>query len=664
MGTNRNVIWFLGAAAIFATIYFYFLPLQTRIIYGDDLNIYMNFSGLHNFRDRINMDVPYGKFRPVHDLAIMFLIETFGRKLSYYYLFNVLIQALNTVIFAITLRLFIKPTWLALLFSILLGLSRFSFFNISQLLNGGALEGLAMTFFLLFLFSLLKTLGDNDYSSINKQRGLYLAILFANLSMYTHERYIVLFPFIIFVVLQFPGLKVVSSRQKTVLIGTAAGSVLLNIFIKKSFLSLPFFVGTGGTNMSFSISSALSLLGDALLSVFQINSGPGYLAGISFSGLTAAEKILPSLLLVVILILIASYFFKAWKDFRANAKAAFRDHSIMFLLLSLFILFLAPAVSTIRLEQRWLQAPLSILLLMLAIASSHFHYKNGIVRSMALVAFIILFSTVDISYFRLGADRIYLVNSEKLVSLVDSAIKKGTIRSNSSRLFIWEDQKDPNTEAGINWDLGGGSFFDFYMGKPKRLVFVDSVYENAGGPGNPLKSFHPANDQLLYLNDRVADIGNYYVKDSLKTIRQKIAAWAVSRKIQYDQHHLVVGINHFEQFATKGFYEPENNFRWTNGNAELDFLGDFQVNDSLTVLLNTFMPPVCKDVSPVISIMDENGEKHLPSGEKRVQDQFLFSFYFKNPVNILKINIVSDTIHSYPDKRVLSFPFLGLELNK
>jgi len=49
---------------------------------------------------------------------------------------------------------------------------------------------------------------------------------------------------------------------------------------------------------------------------------------------------------------------------------------------------------------------------------------------------------------------------------------------------------------------------------------------------------------------------------------------------------------------------------------------------------------------------------------KKTGDNFFYGLYLEKPVDISKIVIVSDTINALPDKRMLSFPFIGLNLKQ
>src|SRR5450432_3926447 len=115
-------------------IYLYFLNWKTHVIYGDDISIFLYQTGPHTLADKINMDVAFQKFRPVRGLVVQLLFTFFKKNVDYYYLFNIGIQTINTFIFARIVNLFLRSRWLSLFFGLIIGISRFSFFNISQLL--------------------------------------------------------------------------------------------------------------------------------------------------------------------------------------------------------------------------------------------------------------------------------------------------------------------------------------------------------------------------------------------------------------------------------------------------------------------------------------------------------------------------------------------------
>ena len=366
MVKTRRFSFMIAVIAIPVILYFYFLKWRTNTIYGDDLNIFISQSSVHGLWARMKLDIAFGKFRPIHGFLTDLLISGFQKNLAYYYLFNILVQVVNTFLLTALLNLFLKRPLLSLCFGLIAGLSGFTFFNISQLFNGGALEGLAITFFLLSLFYMTRILIGPDPTVPQQVKGILLGLLFANLCMYTHERYIVLFPFITMVLYLFPGLRSMGQRRKFLFSLLAVGSILLNVLIKKVFFSMPFFVGTGGTNISFSFSSAFSFFTQAVLSIFQFNTGPEYLVGLPFSRLSDLGKTAVILLAFSLVSLFVAYLTGIRKALIQKDRRPIPKFILFLLLMGLFALLLAPAVVTIRLEQRWLQASFDLFILMIA----------------------------------------------------------------------------------------------------------------------------------------------------------------------------------------------------------------------------------------------------------------------------------------------------------
>jgi len=664
---NRNQTLQLAVfvLAIPVIIFIYFLNWKTTAAYGDDLYMYKEYLKLHSFSDRINLPVQFGKYRPVHGMSVSFIIELFQKNLNGYYVFNIAVQTINALLFALIIDLFLKSPFLSLLLGLMVGLSRLFYFNIAQLINGGALEGLAMAFFLGCLYFLCKAF-TSKAGLPQKMRALLGSIVFANLAMYTHERYIILLPFIILVIFLSPSLKEISLRMRAVLSLTALISLILNVAIKKSVYSLPFFVGTGGTNIEFSLSSAISFFFDAILTLFQVNTGPEYLVGIPFSGLPLFNKLLVFVFAIGIIAILALYFVRVRKFFQLNQK---EDQSVFFnfLLLSLLgIILLVPATITIRLEQRWLQAPFSVfaLLVIIALNTLPFKYRSG--NKYALLLFFTFFLLTDFNYLKKGVPNFSMSYSTRLASGVKEAIDNGTISPNSEQLYIWEKRRNENDEQAIRWILASGYFFEFYQNKAKQITFADSVYDKSYPFAfSSFPGFNKNTSQIIYLlNNKIYDLTPDYLKDSLKRFATKgIFNLESNGGIYYDQSHLkVIGTN-ADQFSMDGFYESQNGVRWTNGNSSIGFKSDFITGDSLKLELNTYMPPACQGILPRISIVADDSAVYDPLFSNRNGDTFVYRFHFKQPVNIQRINIASDTIKTPPGgTRRLSFPFISLEL--
>lgn len=508
-------------------IYFYFLQWKNVSIHDDDLNVLRSYEACHGFLGKINLAVSDGIFRPLQGLAIFILKETFHYNLGAYYLFNVAIQSINTLLLARILNLFLKSPYISLVLSFTFGLSRLCYYNMTQLYGGGALEGLAMIFFLLFLHSLLFALLTNKEAPGESKKQILYSLLFANLCIYTHERYLILFPFLILVILFAPTLRALSKSAKTTPILLSAGSFCLPLLIRQYVLSIPIFMGTGYTSIKISLPSVFEFFRNALFSIFQVNPGPEYLTGITFASLSFIEKGVIVGLLSVILILFIAYLFAA----RTNQEKSSKDKLVVFL--SLFVLFgflLGPALVQIRVELRWLQASLASLVIMIAIATAELKFVNNLVKNTALACFSLVFTWTNYIYLTKGAMNLYFSTSARVGAAFDQAIKKGIIHKNATRLYLWESHRIPDRESEINWALMGGYFFNIYEFKNPQIVYLDSIYQKTdSGFVYSMPNFKKDSEQVIHLkieNDNqtfkyyLKDITNDYLKDSLKSFKE------------------------------------------------------------------------------------------------------------------------------------------------
>ncbi len=266
MGKTKSAQLLFLFLAIFAVTYVYFLVTKVHTFYGDDLAFNRDYFQLPSFSKRIWLFLKYEKYRPINGFVYASMTALFEKNADYYYIFNIAVLSGCTFVFALTLNLFLNSLPLSFLFSLTFGLSRFFYYNTSQLSCGGALESLPLLFFLCSIYFFVNAAKKDDMAPSKKYLYILYCILFANFAMYTHERYVVLFPFILLVVFLFPGFRILSTRQKIIAGIVAIASPIINVLIKKKIYMITFFVGTGGTNIEFSVSQALSFLMDGLLS--------------------------------------------------------------------------------------------------------------------------------------------------------------------------------------------------------------------------------------------------------------------------------------------------------------------------------------------------------------------------------------------------------------
>lgn len=526
--------YLLSFLVLGVVIYCYFLNWKIETINGDDLLVYQYYTGLTNFFQKINVSLYLSqKYRPVSSFLLHLTLICFKKDLFGYFIFNVVMQALSALLFLRIINLFIENKWIALLLSMVFAISRFSYYNASQLYNGGAMETPAMIFFLLTLFFLLKVFMYTDTSVLQKQKWLLWSIVFANICIYTHERYIVLFPFIALVVMLYKGLSSMPVVRKVLLTALCAGSVFMNFAIKEYIFSVPFFAGTGSTNIEFSLSSATSFYIDAILSILFINKGPEYLVGFQFTSLPLASKALTLFSLFCMAIVFFSFIAKSFRSAIASFISTFveptalkalppkpQHASLSFFVLILFLLLLVPAVVTIRLEQRWLEASFSLFLLLIVIAMLNWQPATAYIKNTAFIALITALLFIDTNYLRKGIDNLFMRDAERSAFVFRNAINNGVIHPDTKNIYFMLPHRDANAENGFTWAVRDGYLFDYYQGKSKKIIFVDSVYERTiSATDTTFAHFNKGTDQIVYTKGNVIDATDQYLQDSLRTFK-------------------------------------------------------------------------------------------------------------------------------------------------
>ncbi len=152
------------------------------------------------------------------------------------------------------------------------------------------------------------------------------------------------------------------------------------------------------------------------------------------------------------------------------------------------------------------------------------------------------------------------------------------------------------------------------------------------------------------------DMGKLIKTENLLAERVIASSADSNEVIQINQENL-------SKLAITGFYDAENGIRWTNGNASIELNEVIENKDSIIVQLNTYMPPICKSVTPKLSLSDINNLAFESILTTRKGDTFYYLFVLDKTKKFKKINIQSETIDASPDQRVLSFPFVSLKID-
>ena len=501
-------------------VFIYFYSVRTQCIYGDDLFIFRDFSNLKlhgNFKEVISSSQ---KFRPVSFLCTYLIHGAFGKHIMRYFVFNVLVQSLNAIIFTAILNRVLRSEWLAVLLGLCVAFSRFALYNMTQLFCGGTLETLAMTFFLLTLFFVVQYI-EKLQQGVSANREMLIAILFSNLAMYTHERYLALFVFLFVVLLLYKG---GDSFNRRVVNGTLIlGSVLLNIALKKLVLKMDFFVGTGGSHISLSAASIFQFFSNGVLSILQINSGPEYLVGIPHTSLSFFWQSVLAVIAIGLLVLIVA-FIKTVIRFREKEQPFIQtEFCEVAILLFLFLLCLGPAIITIRLEQRWLQASFAVFILLTAMMFATLRKRRGQELSVVYSIFIIIFLISDRNYLVQGVQNFYLKDAERSVSMVDNAIDSNIIKPTTEKVYFYSKLRDENGKNAFNWAIGAGYLFEYRESRVREICFVDSAGLTLDSMQvTSMKHLDRLKNQILEVGTPVRDVTEIVMDRNQKAFSEQV----------------------------------------------------------------------------------------------------------------------------------------------
>jgi hypothetical protein len=204
---------------------------------GDDLFFHHAFQ-IGNFTSTLwqALAVPYvEKYRPVFSLYLLSSMTVFRNDISSYILTNTFFHALNSLIFFyIAFKLSGKQFVIALFAALAFCWSRFSLYQIGQVL--GALEALALLFFLLSLLAFLRATTSPQSAS----KWLWLSVIASLLSVNTHERYILAPLFFAVAVWSFQDFRDMGYRRLATISGSFLVVVVSNILIKTLVIHMPF----------------------------------------------------------------------------------------------------------------------------------------------------------------------------------------------------------------------------------------------------------------------------------------------------------------------------------------------------------------------------------------------------------------------------------------
>ena len=460
--------------ALLAMCWIWFAPWQPKVFYGDDLDNLLAFyrGEFASSWSQALTSVYLDKFRPVFAGVMHLLFSLFGSRIEGYLTVNLTLHALSgTLVYFLAVAFGVRKWWVAGGVALAFVLCRFSLYQVTQVT--GLLEGVATLLFLCMLLSLVRASKQGSWP------WSLFAFLFAAAATFTHERYIVVLPWLVVAFMLLPGTASSSRGQKLGLAALCISAVVLNVIYKLVFSAGHFFVGTGGTHMDFAPARVLDHLGQAFLSIFGFNHGPNYLVGANWSELPYMSGwILAGTMSLAFAMLMWNALCQSDKE--SHVENPLSERVWGGLLASLAILLLVPPMLTIRMEQRWELQPFILLLLLLAWAygrsSEGRMQRRRNIAVIAVAAFSLASAGIDLLYSHFNK-RIYMFASAGVAALVQRDVVAGAPDVVPARL-VFLLSKDH-----CDWTLRQGSFFRIYADGDRPIDCVESLADVAVGAG-------------------------------------------------------------------------------------------------------------------------------------------------------------------------------------
>lgn len=457
------------------------------------------------------------RFRPVYWFIAWIQLGVIKNRIGLIVPFNLLFASCLTAFFYFLAKKMSRSCFPAFILGALFAASRFSYYNIAQLL--GLMEALSMLFVMLMFYYLER---------FGREKGLrnyYIALLFYFLVCFTHERFMVLIPMFLFAAF-FLGI-----RRPLHYVFPLTLFAFIQM-IRRITVGGLIPAGTGGTNLSdtFSFSAFFKNFGAEILYLFGVNAGPEHLNGLPWSQTALAVKIFIVVAFLVFLFGTGKYCIRLAERYREREDQK-KDLYILCLLIGFLGGSLVSSAVTIRVEMRWIYVPYMFLLLLIA-------HMYGVVRDRSAVGTEenIFTALVNISpyiipcvlflwgvlsfgielFLRSGYDLIYLFpNQKQYNSLADRTYGRYGEGIFGKDIYI------VGNDFAVS-DFNARTFFKVFQSRKDRpdvrVIFVESIKEVPQVTSNMIVlkeevEFHEYSDVTSMIRELKTEIIRGYYRD-------------------------------------------------------------------------------------------------------------------------------------------------------
>jgi hypothetical protein len=455
-GKRLTPLFFVSFLFFINIAWFYHLGFHTLM--GDDLLRWSEISRL-NFSDTLTYILDGTKYRPINDMVHFILFKLFSYNYQLFFYFNILFNFIViTALFFLVRSITDNNSLVAFCASLAYLTCRFSYFSILQI--NGLMESLSLLLLILIVYYVTIFIKTGEYKYVISISSLNFLIIF------THERYIVLTPFLLLVTFLFRrSTKPIIKKGALFLVSFP---LLLNLFMKKVIFKIPFFQRALNAKLDTDLFSILKNIQSGLLKVLGLNNGPEFLNIISFSNADANIRITSILLLTLTLLVFGISLFRLFKLSSSEQK---KELKIFFSwLVLIFSLLLSASVGFIQ-EQRWLYSSYVVFLIYFSYLISRLSSKKLAALKYFLLALFCFLTIKNDIYYKSFLTNLYFVRANNISdSLYDETIKNYGNSITGYRIYI-EKFRD------FEWILQDSLFLKPYIADDKALkvTYVNNI---------------------------------------------------------------------------------------------------------------------------------------------------------------------------------------------